>query len=54
MPRRTASSGTSVLPSLNQRPIQRRKQKQAGAAGAPEMFFDFGEIVEVILSHQPT
>ncbi len=49
MPRSTASSGTPAFFHVSmQRPIERREQEQAGAAGALEMLFDFGEVVEVV------
>ncbi len=37
-----------IFPGFDQRPIERRKQKQARAANALKMFLDFREIVEVI------
>src|SRR5262249_29983900 len=37
-----------ILPAFNQRPIERRKQKQAGTAHALKMLFDLREVVEVV------
>ena len=37
-----------ILPGFDQRPIERRKQEQAGAARALKMLLYFGEIIEVI------
>ncbi|MDQ2945801.1 MAG: hypothetical protein M3Y27_07645 [Acidobacteriota bacterium] len=37
-----------ILPSFNQRPIQRGEEKKGGAPRAQEMFFDFGEVIKVV------
>jgi len=43
-----------VFPGLDQRPIERRQQKQPTAARLLKPFFDFGEIVEVVQGYFAT
>jgi hypothetical protein len=39
---------SGILPAFNQRPVERRQEEETGSTSALEMFFNLGEVVEVI------